>query len=83
MKNNTIHNSHIGKTYKAPKYIKKEDFCPNCWGNQEYEHTSLSMTSVQCHKNNVQKPHFIQRFVQTYIDGNSKLSQCKHTVNKC
>ena len=48
-----------------------EGFCPNCWGNQEYDHTIREMyIDKQIDVNNHNANHaFIQDFVVNHVNG--------------
>jgi hypothetical protein len=48
-----------------------DDYCPNCWGEQEYDHKIRQLhQDKQIDVNNHEANHaFIKDFVVTYIDG--------------
>lgn len=63
--------SFFRKPAKETKSQIPEDFCPNCWGKQEYDNQIREMykdkqIDVNNHKANYA---FIQEFVVTHING--------------
>ena len=61
--------------FKHPKHETKgktpEGYCPNCWGEQEYDHVIRELYDDKQIDVNKHEAHyaFIQNFMVTYLDG--------------